>query len=72
MKFTEEVLFPVKLLSLNNYINIKKEFLLIIQEEKALIMIFQSLDGENKMELNTGLLEIHGVPIGEKMEILDL
>jgi hypothetical protein len=30
------------------------------------------LDGEKKMELNTGLLEIHGESIGEKKVISDL
>ncbi len=35
-------------------------------------MIFLLLDGVKKMELNSGLLEIHGVVIGEKMVTLEL
>lgn len=42
------------------------------QEEKSSIMIFQSQDGEKRMELNTGLSETLGDHIGEKMEISDL
>jgi hypothetical protein len=34
-------------------------------------MIFQLLDGVNKMELNIGLLETLGEVIGEKEEISD-
>ncbi len=36
-----------------------------------LIMISLSQDGENKMEPNIGLSEIHGVVIGDKEEILE-
>jgi len=41
------------------------------QAENNLITTFQLLDGDNKMELNIGLLEIHGEAIGEKEEISD-
>ena len=45
---------------------------MIQQEGKNLIMILVLLDGENKMILNIGLFEIHGVLIGEKKETSDL
>jgi len=41
------------------------------QAENNLITTFQLLDGDNKMELNIGLLEIHGEVIGVKEETSD-
>lgn len=40
-------------------------------EQKNLITISQLQDGENKTELNIGLLEIHGEVIGVKEETSD-
>jgi len=57
---------------LNSLSTILKEFLKIKLAEKNLIMISVLLDGENKMELNIGLLEIHGEAIGDKEETSDL
>lgn len=44
---------------------------MMLQVIKISIMIFQSLVGDNKMELNIGLLEIHGEAIGDKTETSD-
>ena len=59
------------LLSLKNYSTILEVFSTIKLEEKILITISQLQDGENKTELNIGLLEIHGEVIGVKEETLD-
>jgi|LakMenEpi03Aug12_release.lakeMendotaPanAssembly.Ray.scaffolds.fasta_scaffold789520_1 hypothetical protein len=44
---------------------------MIKQVKKVMIMIFVLQVGVNKMVLNFGVLEIHGVLIGANMVILD-
>lgn len=51
---------------------IQAEFSLTRLEGKVSIMIFLSLDGENKMGQNIGLSETHGGHIGEKVGISGL
>lgn len=63
-------LLYVELLSPINLKIILKEYFKIKLEIKDLIIMYSSMDGVNKMELNSGMVEIHGDLIGVSMETL--